>query len=434
MCGVKVLEGTLAPPDRDELAGLTRAPAGVRLACRARVVGPVRVRPLIAARSVQVSSGPRVTGSRLVAGVDLGTTNVSAAVVELAGGREVGRATVPNRQASFGADVMTRISVALEGEANALTAAARESVAEALFLASGSAVGDIEQAVVAGNSAMAAMLAGVDSSSLATAPYVAPETPDTVDPGWAALRSSATLRVLGPIASFVGGDVLAGLIALDVASHRDPVLLVDVGTNAEIALWAHGRLTVASAAAGPAFEGVRGLTGSELVNSIAELRVRGTLGADGLLDTASPDVFTGEDGVRMVRLGDGDDAPILSQLDVRSVQLAKAAVRVAMESVLRTAGVDAARLARVWVAGAFGGALDPEAIVGIGMIPRAVRDVLEMPGNTSLAGAVSVALSGPARSTELLLADVRHVDLPNDPAFTRRLMDSLRLEAEDRRP
>ncbi len=113
MCGVKVLEGALAPPDRDELAGLTRAPAGVRLACRATVVGPVRVRPLIPARSTQVVSSARATGSGLVAGVDLGTTNVSAAVVERIGGREVGRATVPNRQASYGADVMTRISAAL---------------------------------------------------------------------------------------------------------------------------------------------------------------------------------------------------------------------------------------------------------------------------------------------------------------------------------
>ncbi len=433
-CSVKVLDGALASPGPAERSVLSRAPAGVRLACKAVVTGPVRVRPVVAMGAPHVDVAGPASASVLVAGCDLGTTNVSVAVIEPASGRQAGLATVHNRQASFGADVMARMSAAMGGDAHELAVAARASVAEALGLAAGAARDRVQQVVVAANSAMAALFAEADVAPLAAAPYTAPELPVSGAASWLGLSPSATVRVLPPIASFVGGDVLAGLVAVDVLSATEPVLLLDIGTNAEVALWAHGRLTVASAAAGPAFEGIAGLPGSAFVAAVAGLRARGALGADGLLDPSSSEVVILGDGVRAVRVGTVDADVTVTQLDIRALQLAKAAVRVALNAVLRSAGIPPAKLGRVWVAGAFGGALDPADLVSIGMLPASLAGVVEVPGNTSLSGASMLALGFSAgedavsATLDRLRDGVHLVDLPNDPQFAARMMDAVRLE------
>ncbi|TLM98213.1 MAG: DUF4445 domain-containing protein, partial [Actinobacteria bacterium] len=167
-CGVRVLAGSLADPDAAESAGLSRAPQGVRLACRAQVVSPVSVRPVMTAEGSCFTG--IATNEPLVAAVDLGTTSVSAIAVERSSGREVGRATVANRQASWGADVLSRLSAALAGDGAALQAAAEDSVLEAIGLAAGGATSQVERLVIAANPVMSALLAGADASGLAAHP------------------------------------------------------------------------------------------------------------------------------------------------------------------------------------------------------------------------------------------------------------------------
>lgn len=465
-CAVKVLEGALQAPGATELSGLSRAPKGVRLACHALVEGPVRVKPSIPAQAGPAPVAP-LSGS-LVAGVDLGTTGVSAVLIDPRSGAELARATAPNEQAAWGADVLSRISAASAGHGDDLAAAAWRSI-EAALAAAGKPEAGLARLVIAGNSAMVALAAGVDASSLGVAPFSAPVIPEDATK---AARASGLLAVggsasfVGPLASFVGGDTVAAIAATGLAAADESVMLVDLGTNAEVALRARGSITVTSAPAGPAFEGgglrcagpalpgavtsvrVRGselalevigsveplwLAGSGVVSAIAALRDAGHIGSDGLMHSAGPlyDRFcTDDDGVVRVRLAEGAEAAVeLTQLDVRAFQLAKAAVRVAVNGVLKASRTKPQGVARVDVAGAFGAALDPDDLVELGVVPDEFRDRLNAVGNASLTGAAAFALDSETQlETVSALQGAEHVELAADAGFNDALMRATELK------
>ena len=232
-CGVLVTQGALAPPDEAEFAGLRRAPNGVRLACRARVDGPVTLRT-VHSRSVRGLPQTEVRrpapsasdiGGPTVAAVDLGTSTLAAVVVDAQSRAEIGRGAVLNRQSVWGADVLSRISAAASGEADSLREAAESSVIDALSAAcsdEGACLQGIRRLVIAGNSAMSGLLLGLDVTSLEAYPFEAPYSgPHTLPPSSAIVRAlgqGAETLVLPPLAGFIGGDVLAGLIAEGLAS------------------------------------------------------------------------------------------------------------------------------------------------------------------------------------------------------------------------
>ncbi len=270
--------------------------------------------------------------------------------------------------------------------------------------------------------------------------------------------------LLPAIAGFVGGDTLAGLLHVGMLHAGPPNLFVDLGTNAEIVLTDNGRMWVASAAAGPAFEGVGiecgvaagpgavtrittdssgvfdlatigdapavGLSGAGVVSAMATLRGIGMIAPDGLmLETSGGAASTvvGDDGVRRIWLDEARSIAV-SQRDVRTFQLAKAAVRTGIESVLAAAQVNAADVVAVHVAGAFGGALRAEDLIATGILPASTRERVRYAGNASLEGALCVALE-----PELLddashrVESAHHVDLAADPGFNARLMTALEL-------
>lgn len=463
-CAVRVIEGELSDPDPDEQVALVRAPRDVRLGCRARAVGPVRVAPLTPAAVVSHEDGGREAGAgdRLVAAVDLGTTTVAAVVLGCESGVEVGRAIVPNRQQAYGADVLSRLARAQAGAGPELAKAARESVRQALELAAGTRGGEVVSVVIASNTAMSALLAGADISRLAVAPFEAPELPsfppDDLIPG-----APFAVQVLRPIASFVGGDTRAGLIATGITRSEAPQMLLDVGTNAEVALACGGNLYVTSAAAGPAFEGaglgcggpavegagvrvaldgdgdveilgmgdapVRWLSGSGVVSAIALLVRTGHLDESGRLSQDGPlrARFSLVEDVVSVDLGTPAHPVSLTQLDVRAFQLAKAAVRVAVEKVMDAAGVLGSELDALHVAGAFGGSLEPEDMALLGLIPGECVSAVRQAGNASLAGAAAVACGAPAESgsVEAAASTAVHVSLAEDPGFSAALMNAV---------
>lgn len=465
-CGVRVIAGELEVADEVEQRTLKRAPEGVRLACRARVAGPVEVRPLFALAAPGVGTAAVVPAERgaetpLVAGIDLGTTSVAALIAEAASGREVARASVANLQAGFGADVLSRVSAALAGESSELQALAERSVVEALQAAAAAGVAElsrIKRVVVAGNSAMSALLVGADVSGLAAHPFIPPAgggplsaeslVRKVIGPG-------AEVTLVGPIAAFVGGDALAASMAAGLVDVEEPILLVDLGTNAELVLAQRQGLLVASTAAGPAFEGVgvscggpavagavdrveivgdvvrlhaiggdepRWFSGAGLVSAVARLVTAGHIASDGAMETKGPlsSRFARDDaGVLGVRLSE-DDAPpvVLTQLDVRALQLAKAAVRAGIEAMLRHAQVSAGDLAEVLVAGAFGAALEPADLVEIGVLPSNAGGHIRRIGNAALEGAAAMALdAGLVQLADQTARRATHLDLATDAAF-----------------
>jgi len=472
-CGVRVLDGVLEPPDEIERAGLTQAAPGVRLACRARVGSAVALRPIVSQSASSATAVCTDDERSLVAGVDLGTTTVSAVIVSATSGRELGRSTVPNAQAAWGADVLSRISASMAGSGQELSLAAARSVMQALEAACGHGsrcLNEIGRLVIAGNTAMATLLAEGNPESLAHAPFDIPAGITSIDSGLLPLSLPNTrIELVPPIASFVGGDAAAGLLAAGMlaAGPRSALgtqVLVDLGTNAEIVVSGPLGLTVASAPAGPAFEGfgisnggpwapgaienvardgsglvvaVAGggqahwLCGSGLTSAITTLRESGHITTDGLMKREGPwsDRFSDVQGVLGFSLSvDGAGPPFLLQTDVRAFQMAKSAVAAALSTVLKTAGVKPGGVAKVSVSGSFGSALNPSDLVELGVLPRDFADRVEIVGNTSLLGAAMIAFDPELKGVlaeETALAS--HVELATDERFMSGFVEHLAL-------
>jgi len=475
-CAVRVLAGELEPPDAAEEHTLARAPEGVRLACRARIVGPVTLRPLASVAPMTASATRSASACGTVAAVDLGTTTVGALLLSAESGAEVARVLVPNLQQRLGADVATRIAAAVAGGSEELSALAQESVADALRTACDAAdveVGGLVRVVIAANSAVSALLIGADVSGLAAYPFEPPvKEPLRLDGGQPprlGLSASAEVILLPSIAGFVGGDAVACLVAaglVPVPESDGATLLVDLGTNAEILLSAGGRLFAASAAAGPAFEGagvscggpalpgavesvvVQGdaielgiiggeeplwLCGTGLLSALAALRDSGHLDASGALTAHGPlhsRFSVDADGVLGVSLGDSPGGCLrLDQRDVRTLQLAKAAVLAGVRLTLREAGLTPGAVDTVLVAGAFGAAVDMRLLDDLGVLPSVIAHKAQGVGNAALAGAAMIALAPSVLPMASRAARaVVHVDLAVAVGFSHALMGALDLQ------
>lgn len=482
-CGVRVTQGELAPPDEVEFDGLRRAPKGVRLACRAMVGGPVSVTPIVPARIASagvVPDAPSQSLGPLVAAIDLGTSTIAAVLIQEETRVEVGRAIVQNGQVAWGSDVLSRMSWILDADgeersrrARELRDAAEETILEALGAccgAAGTCAGGIRRLVVAGNTAMSSILLGLDVERLGSFPFAAPYT-GTAELARdsrvaAALAPAAETLVLAPLGGFVGGDVLAGLLASGLGQEQRHLFL-DLGTNAEIVDATPDAIVAVSAAAGPAFEGVgivcggpavegaierveldasggvhlsvigegegRWLCGSGLVSLAAGLRRLGHLDAEGRLLEEGPlrDRFCEREGVEALVVSpasDGVPEVILTQPDVRLLQLAKGAVRAGIEVLLErdTGGAPVLELA---IAGGFGEALDPRDMSELGVIPAEHVRRARVVGNTSVLGAAMLAVDPTlVDRLERMVARATHVELAADARFGERFLESLSLE------
>ncbi len=458
-CAVRILEGQPERADELEKAGLARAPAGLRLACRAKVTGPVTVRPVVAGGVVSQSGASAVTDESFLAGVDLGTTTVSAVIVGAQTGLELGRGTVPNSQQSFGMDVVSRIAAGVGGRGPELQAAAESSVTQALEAACGAAGACLERIVrlvIAGNTAMTALLAGADVSGLSQAPFREPDMPgNAIKLPVLAERLAAGAEVIGfdGLGGFVGGDIPAGLLASGLLASDEDAIFVDIGTNAEIVVRSNGRIAYASAAAGPAFEGygmssggpagpgavtrvdltsdirlevIGGgeplwLAGSGVVSAVAELLRVGHIDRAGGMHAEGPaSTRFGRDEAGVVRVGLGPykGEPYLTQLDVRAFQTAKAAVAAGLVSVVRACGLKPKKVQRFVVAGSFGAALDIVQLVALGVVPSDLADRSESLADAALTGAAELAFDPTAASdVTRLKAVASRVELATDSKF-----------------
>lgn len=389
-----------------------------------------------------------VSGDRAVeplgAAVDIGTSTVVVEVVELATGRVLGRASAVNAQAAYGVDVVSRITAVFRDPAKlkrlqrAIADQVNDLIAEAAARG-GAAAGNVFEIVAAGNTAMSHLFLGVGVDGLAVSPFrpvftILPAL-DAAGAGLCAHRR-AKLYLAPNIRSFVGGDVAAGLAATGLARRRGHQLFVDLGTNGEIVLKKGRELITTSTAAGPAFEGMsiscgmlavsgavsrvawrngfapdtigggapRGVCGTGLLDAVALAFRHGLVAADGRIASG-----------RGLELAPG---VVLTQQDVREVQLAIAAVKAGTAALLRAFGIGASDLAGVVLAGAFGTSLDVSHALALGLLPPVPAARVAFVGNASLAGAKRLLLAAPERKAiETLVETIRHVSLADDPRF-----------------
>ncbi len=398
--------------------------------------------------------------------VDVGTTTLVVALVDLDSGDELAVASVLNPQAAYGHDVLSRIHFAAEPDGLVTMQRALIDGLNALIgqvcQRAGVDAGHIHEAVLGGNTCMLHIAAAVDPAPLGRAPYRPSLTGGShLCAAKLGLGIAAhALVYLPPVVSgFVGADITAGILATDLHRSRQTVLLLDIGTNGEMVLAHASELWATSTAAGPAFESVNiecgiraapgavdavtandgrwtlhtigdvpaiGICGSGLIDLVSCLVRGGAIGKNGRFETkAAPPVgnWDEREGRCLLRLSDG---VVLTQKDVRQVQLAKAAIRTGLDSLLAQAKVPTQDVARVLVAGSFGYHLRPDSLAGGGLLPASLAAKVEAVGNTCKAGAVTLLTNdGTRRELEAVAARVHSIELANDAAFGRRFVEQM---------
>ena len=472
LCRIRVVEGEHGVPTLHEQILLTADERGLgtRLGCQVFPPGDLRIEVLALAqrspwRSLldepRLNLGPEdlaeFPAGALGVAVDLGTTHISLALYDLAGGRLLAGRHGQNPQADLGADVISRLQAAKgdPDQAHAMSQLVLQAVAEGLFdIASreGIDLKRVSRIALVGNTPMLALLAERNYEQL-----LHPSQWDLsldcrpADPGaWAAplrIDPAARIEVLPPLAGFVGSDLLAGVAITRLTRDGVGALFIDFGTNSEIALWDGGTLRVTSAAGGPAFEsGIscgmpaepgavhqvgpdfqvsvlvgqepQGLCGSGLVDLVANLLRTGLLNARGQFSPAvSPEGFP------MV-LGKG--GLILTRRDVDLLQRAKAGVGAGVRVLMNQAGMAGRDLGRVCVGGIFGRFLDVANAQAIGLLPVTPADRVELCGNTALAGCAEALLSPAARDRLDAIRDrAKLINMANCPEFDDCFLENL---------
>ena len=404
--------------------------------------------------------------------VDLGTTTMACYLFDLASGTLLARGGLANPQAPYGADVISRIHACSQGALAELQQRAAHGIAaEAARLCAEAGVDAqrITRWAVAGNTVMEHILCGISPEGIGVYPF----EPATLFGDVRAVDGLAERVYLAPcISGYVGGDIAAGLVAcgIDEAPRDAVILFADLGTNGEMALLARGELRCCATATGPAFEGAtisqgmqaragaidacafedgafrittvddalaRGICGSGLIDALAACLAAGVVDETGRIlapDELPPSraaLVTTRDGQPAVDLT-GDGAVLLTQKDVRALQLAKASIAAGIETLVDAAGVRLADIDAFLVGGAFGTHAHPAAAAAIGLVPSALLPVVRMVGNCAGAGACAALLSAEARSRLAAAAhDARYIELSLDAGFAERYLDAMEFEGED---
>lgn len=414
--------------------------------------------------------------------IDIGTTTLAVSLVR-ENGTVVDTYTSVNHQRMYGADVISRIQASNDGHGPEMTASIKKDLQTGMLslLKEYPQVSHIIRVVIAGNTTMGHLLMGYDCESLGHVPFT-PVNIDWIDTDWEALfgevpaetekcQAKTPIIILPGFSAFVGGDITSGLLAMDFDRCEKPSLFIDLGTNGEMAIGNKDKILVASTAAGPAFEAgniscgmgsvagaicsvdlsgmssagassvgadgvpegavfetlggkpAKGICGTGVIEVTAELIKAELLDETGLLDE---DYF--DDGFPMGVTPEGKEL-FFEQSDVRQLQLAKAAVRGGVETLMLRYGVTSDDIDKVYLAGGFGVHLNVDKALTIGLLPEEMDGKIEAVGNTSLLGAICYgSQENGSERIDHILECASEIDLSSDKAFQEFYVDAMFFE------
>lgn len=431
-----------------------------KLACQTKVDSDMTVELPDSAKAEVLTAGVEVKvrpdGSDDYAlAFDLGTTTVVAFLMDGTTGKVLARASCVNPQSKYGADVISRIQYAMDGQAQQLAQCIRDALAE-LTVQSAREAG-IEPARITtvslvGNTAMHHLLLGIDPKPLTVPPYM-PSVSEAMEVAadFLPVAEGTKMRILPNIAGFVGADTVGCLVATEFDKLDAVTLMIDIGTNGEMVLGNKDGFLACSTAAGPAFEGakiscgMRGAAGAidhvrlekgQVTHSVIGGGEAIGLCGSGLLDLVA--VLLQTEDMDESGCMDEDTYTIpgsgvtLTQKDVREVQLAKAAIRAGIELMCRKRGIRPEDIQKVYLAGAFGSFMDPASACAIGMIPPCLQNRIESIGNAAGTGAQACTLSRKAYDYSRALAEkAEFLELASMPEFNDCYVDCLLFEEEE---
>ena len=433
---------------------------------------------------VDVEAGD-TTGQRYAIAFDLGTTTVVATLLDVGTGTPVAVASMLNKQQPYGGDVITRISATMMdpdalGRLQAAAGETLQQLAVQVCTEGGVDPHTVYEVALAGNATMTALVLGIDPEPLGVAPFVMstsqPRSVLAAELGLA-LHPRARASLFPALGAYVGGDIVAGMLATGMDRDQRTRLFIDVGTNCEIVLSDGDTILATAAPAGPAFEGgaIRcgmraadgaievikldpdadqpvelgvigdvepmGICGSGLVDAVAELVKVGLLDASGRFipeEDAAASVPALAD--RLTQVGDErvfvlhrptpdadpSESVFLSQRDVRELQFAKAAISTGWSLLLEELGLEHRDVQQVLLAGSFGSYLSPASAVRIGLVPKLPVLRIVAAGNVAGEGAKMALLSLRERQgADVLLEEVRYVELSDRPDFNDKFVEQL---------
>jgi len=392
--------------------------------------------------------------------VDLGTTTIALYLMDLKNGWVIDNISVLNAQTSYGTDVITRIKKCSEGHLDTLFSLIVKQINEIIHnFKLKHAINDIEEIVVAANTTMLHILAHTDPTSLGTAPFT-PVFLKRLEISGPIINLDAKRIVLLPaISAYLGGDIVAGILACNIEEQTKNIIFIDIGTNGEIIIKTKKGIYGTSTAAGPAFEGARiewgtgGIPGAISKEELAdnELRIStinnqkamGICGS-GLVDIVSLLVSEGlidETGTFDYRsnsnlienLYDGrlyiTDKIYISQKDIREFQLAKSAIASGIQVLLEIAELKAEDIDQIYLAGGFGFYINRNSAVNIGLLPKKTKEKIISVGNTSGLGAKMALLNDDYRTQcDEIATRVSVIELSNNPRFTEHFINNMLFE------
>ncbi len=375
---------------------------------------------------------------------DIGTTTVVAYLLDGSTGQLLDSASCLNPQGQYGADVISRIQEVLHSGAEEMQTCIRMTLADLTLKLSqknGIQKDQITAAAIVGNTAMHHLLLGIDPKPLVTPPYM-PAVSEGIE------RNG--VRILPNIAGFVGGDTVGCMVATRFDQQDELTLLIDIGTNGEMVLGSKKRRIACSTAAGPAFEGAKiscGMRGADgavdhvwrdsgevKYHVLGEGSPKGLCGS-GLLDLVAVLLdmeIIDESGRLNGKTYTLCENVILTQKDIREVQLAKAAIRAGIELLTKAMGAKLGDIQQVCLAGAFGNYMDPKSACRIGMIPPVLLDRITPIGNAAGEGAKLCALSrAEYEYSKKLAMEAEFLELASLPDFQDCYVDALEFCEED---
>jgi len=427
--------------------------------------------------SVEHDSSPELYGFA----VDIGTTKLAGYLVDLKSGKVVATASMMNPQITYGEDVITRIKFAMENEENlkvmnrSVIEGINKMISEACEKAQVSQQ-RIYDMTVAGNTAMHHIFLGIPPNYVALIPYPAAlQSPIDVKARELGVKinSGAYVHALPAIAGFVGGDAVADVLATEIYRADEVSMLIDIGTNTEIVLGNRENLTACSCASGPAFEGAHikhgmravsgaiehiwidpetfeagyrtigdekphGLCGSAIVDAVAEMLKTGLIDSSGRFNRRieTPRLRKNGNSFEFVIAWKDETSNaydiVVTQNDIREVQLAKAAIYTGTSILMKHMRVQPKDIQRIYLAGAFGNYVDPQNAKIIGMYPDVPLERVRFVGNTAGSGARMTLLSVKAREKAGELAKkINYVELGADPNFQDEFLKATYLPHRD---
>ncbi len=450
-CAVRFVYGAPEITRDDERAlDFSEMRNGWRLGCKSLITKDCKIQvpaslvsEIISPEIQDIDNELPVDKTNIAIAVDIGTTTIAVAVVDLRTGKILRQVNATNSQAKFGADVMTRIKAAIDGHSQELM----DSVQSDLVQVGNKILGEDFQAhriVFSANTTMTHLFLKYPVDGMATFPFV-PYNTDSIS----FVTNYKDVFFMPAISAFIGGDIVSGLYYIKKKKDDEPFILADLGTNAELVLYDGEKYWCTSASAGPALEGANlscgvasvrgainhvqitpdkvkfttiggekpiGICGSGIIDLIFELFRNGIIDDGGLIQDQYAD--TGYPVTENITI---------TGEDIQQVLLAKSAIYSAIILLIKEAKMDMADIKHLYVSGGLGASIGVWSAAGINIFPKDLIKKFESVGNSSLLGDIAYIQEPDQETLTAIKENAQIVYMAGNPEFEELFLENLRL-------